>query len=175
MCDRRTFLLTSAAIAFGIVEPVASAAETITYDKLFFIQRSKNANEVHYDARVTASGALDAKDPMIGYWINKAEGGTRSGLTFAERVAYGYDCVEVKDRSGWRLVLKAFPERTMWLVKTDSGRWRARTVVSGRHAYVSKLFVATDESGAFPKVLFVDIYGEDVRSGAVVREHLEKK
>jgi hypothetical protein len=65
--------------------------------------------------------------------------------------------------------------RGVALVKTDSGRWRARTVVSGRHAFVTKLFVATDESGAFPKVLFVDVYGEEVRSGAAVREHIEKK
>jgi len=36
---------------------------------LFIIERSKNANIVHYDAQLTASGKLDPNEPVIVYWV----------------------------------------------------------------------------------------------------------
>ena len=40
---------------------------------------------------------------------------------------------------------------------------------------MSRLYVATDESGVFPKVLYVDVFGEDMASGAPLTEHIVKK
>jgi hypothetical protein len=36
---------------------------------LFIIERSKNSNVVHYDARLTADGELAAEEPVIAYWV----------------------------------------------------------------------------------------------------------
>ena len=41
-----------------------AAAQTKT-SPLFIIERSKNANVVHYDARLTADGELDPNEPVI--------------------------------------------------------------------------------------------------------------
>jgi hypothetical protein len=56
-----------------------------------------------------------------------------------------------------------------------SGKWRARTTIGGKQAYLNRVYIATDESGVFPKVLYVDIFGEEVGTGNAITEHLVKK
>ncbi|MFT3773869.1 MAG: DUF4833 domain-containing protein [Minicystis sp.] len=172
MHHRRAFLTTTFALALSTSLP--AVADDVTYDKLFFIQRSKNANEVHYDARVTKAGTLDPKDPMVGYWINKAEDNSRSPITTLQKIAYGYDCDPAKDGQSWNLKLKAFKERPMWVQKAPNGKWRVRTTIAGKDAFMSRLYVATDESGVMPKVLYVDVFGEETGNGAAVQEHIVK-
>ena len=70
--------------------------------------------------------------------------------------------------------LTALKERPLTLLKVD-GPWRARTQIGGKQAYLRRVYIATDESGVFPKVLYVDIFGEEVGSGHAVTEHLVKK
>ena len=76
----RAKLLVLAALAAVALTALSALADGLT-QPLFFIQRSKNANEVHYDARLTKDGALDPNDPVEGYWLNKAEDGSRSGIS----------------------------------------------------------------------------------------------
>jgi phage gp46-like protein len=45
----------------------APAAAQIKTSRLFIIERDKNTNVVHYDARLTADGQLDPKEPVIAY------------------------------------------------------------------------------------------------------------
>ena len=144
----------------------------VTAEKLFFIQRSKNVNEVHYDARVTKEGTLDPKNPVDGYWLNKAEDGSRSPISLLQRIAYGFD-VDANGDGTHRMKLKAFSDRPLTLVRVN-GRWRAQVTISGKQAYMTKLYVATDESGVMPKVLYVDVFGEETGSGKAIQEHIVK-
>ena len=162
------FLAVLSALAFTAVSAFADGTE-----KLFFIQRSKNANEVHYDARLTKDGALDPKNPVEGYWLNKAEDGSRNGISLLQRVAYGYD-TEPTGNGTYALKLKAFKDRPMWIVKAR-GHWRVQTTIAGKQAFMNRLYVATDEGGIIPKVLFVDVFGEDMATGAAISEHIVKK
>jgi hypothetical protein len=176
MNARRTFLLTTLTVGLtvGLSTALPALADNVTYDKLFFIQRSKNANEVHYDARVQKDGTLDPKEPMVGYWINKAEDGSRSPISTMQKIAYGYDVEQTKDGASWSLRLKAFKERPMWIVKAPNGKWRVQTTIGGKQAYMTRLYVASDESGVLPKVLYVDVFGEETGNGKPVQEHLVK-
>jgi hypothetical protein len=155
--------------------PAAGAfgGDDVTLTSLFVITRSKNANEVHYDARVRKDGSLDPRTPVASYWINKAEGGGRGPITFFQRFAYGHDAKQTRD-GRWTLTLTAFKERTMTLTLAD-GSWRARAAVAGKDAYITGLFVATDESGWLPKVLYVDVSGEDAATREVIRERIVRK
>jgi hypothetical protein len=174
MPSRRHFswMLVAAAFALAVAPSLEATADDFTYDKLFFIQRSKNANEVHYDARVNKDGVLDGKDPVAGYWINKAEDNSRSGISLMQKIAYGFD-VDPGPDGTYIMKLKAFKERPLKLIKV-SGKWRAQVMIGGKQAYLTKLFVATDESGVMPKVLYTDLFGESVNGGAPVTEHIVK-
>jgi hypothetical protein len=171
MLTRRSLVLMLAVAAPALLG-VLPAFGQVTAEKLFFIQRSKNANEVHYDARVTKDGTLDPKDPVEGYWLNKAEDGSRKPISLVQRIAYGFD-VDPAANGTWVMKLKAFSERPLTLARVN-GRWRARVTISGKQAYMTKLYVATDESGVMPTVLYVDVFGEEVGSGAAVTEHIKK-
>jgi hypothetical protein len=58
---------------------------------LFIIEKSTNANVVHYDAVITPDGGLDPREPIIAYWVMAAEDGRREDLTSAERPkAFGF-------------------------------------------------------------------------------------
>ena len=148
------FVAAFAALAFSALSAFAAGGT----EKLFFIQRSKNANEVHYDAHVTKDGVLDPDNPVEGYWLNKAEDGSRSGISLLQRVAYGYD-VEPSGNGTYFLKLKAFPQRQMWIVKAG-GRWRVQTTIAGKQAFMNRLYV--------------DVFGADMATGAAVQERVRK-
>jgi hypothetical protein len=140
---------------------------------LFIIQRSKNTNEVHYDVQVGADGHLN-DEPVIAYWVMKAEGGGREDLTYFERkMAYGFEVLEPDVNGNREMKLVAWEERTIRLTRTeDDKRWRAATTIDGEDAYLTKLFIQTDESGLTPSVEYVDLSGETVDGGDPVEERM---
>src|SRR5216117_743105 len=69
----------------------ATRPDIASYRPLFSIERSTNANVVHYEARVTEDGKLDPADPVAVYWIMVAEDGRRQELNYLEKSrAYGF-------------------------------------------------------------------------------------
>ena len=162
------------ALAIAVTTAISAFAEDkATYEKLFFIQRSKNANEVHYDARLGKDGNLDSDKPVVGYWWNKAEDGSRSSISLMQRIAYGFD-VDPNGDGTYTMKLKAFKDRPLMLLKGKDGHWHGQVTIGGKQAYLNKLYVATDESGMMPKVLYVDLHGTEVATGAAVTEHIVK-
>jgi hypothetical protein len=169
---RARWLLALCALAVAASTAISALAQT-TPQKLFFIQRSKNADEAHYDARVRTDGSLDPKDPVDSYWLNKGtDNGRRASITLFQKIAYGYD-TEPTGNGTFALKLRAFKERPMWIVN-GKGRWRVQTTIAGKQAYMDRIYVATDESGVMPKVLYVDVFGEDMTTGAALNEHIVK-
>jgi hypothetical protein len=171
MSVKKSWVVLLATLAIAVTTAFSALAGSS--EKLFFIQRSKNADEAHYDVRVTSDGAIDPKDPIDSYWLNKGtDGGKRASITLFQKIAYGYD-VEPTGNGTYALKLRAFKARPMWIVK-QGGRFRVQTTIAGKQAYMNKIYVATDESGVMPKVLYVDVFGEDMASGAALTEHLVK-
>lgn len=172
MVSRRSFLLGAVVVAGAVASALPASAQPP--QKLFFIQRSKNADEVHYDAKLNADGSLATKDPVDGYWMNKGADGSffRAELSFFQKKAYGWD-TESTPNGSTALKLTAFKDRPMWIVKAN-GRYRVQTTIAGKQAYLSRLYVATKEGGILPTVLYVDVFGEDASSGAALTEHINK-
>lgn len=140
---------------------------------LFIIQRSTNANEVHYDVQVDADGKL-AEEPVVAYWIMKAEDGGREDLSFFERnMAYGFEVMPPGPDGEREMKLVAWEDRTIRLTKDeDSGKWRAVTKIDGEDAYLKRLYIETDEGGITPSVVFVDLFGDTVDGNDPVKEHM---
>ena len=61
----------------------------------------------------------------------------------------------------------------MWIVKSN-GHWRVQTTIAGKPAFMDRLYVATDESGVFPKVRYVDVFGDDIATGKPIQERITK-
>jgi hypothetical protein len=170
--SRRSALVTALAASTLAVFPVLTASADST-EALFVITRSKNTNELHYDAQVGKDGALNAKEPVLAYWVMKAEDGRRENMSWTERkMAYGFDVTPSGDGT-YEMKLVAYKDRNLKIVK-GNGRWRAETTINGKRAYLTKLYIATKEGGLMPTVLSVDLYGEDAMTGKPIQEHIKK-
>ena len=112
---------------------------------LFIIGRNKNANVVHYDARLTADGKLDPKGPVIAYWVMLAQDGKRKNLSWIEKkMAYGIKIKPDPSVNGYQMTIVAATQRSITVKKVGSA-FRAEIVIDGRPAILEKMYI--DASG----------------------------
>ena len=153
----------------------APAAAQIKTSPLFIIERSKNANVVHYDARLTAHGTLDPKEPVIAYWVMRAEGGRREKLNWVEKKeAYGFTIKPDPSVNGYKMTLVAAPEKQI-TVKKEKNAVRAEAVIDGRPSVLEKLYINASDGLTGPKVQYVEAYGKDLKTGEKRREKMVPK
>jgi hypothetical protein len=131
---------------------------------LFFIERSKNRNVVHYDAQLTQAGKLDPKRPVIAYWIMLSEDGRREDLNWLERhKAYGFRVEPDNGRQVFRLWLMAYPEREIKVYQNES-RVVAEMRIDGNPALLERIYIASTEGIFLPTVKYVELFGRDLNS-----------
>lgn len=154
----------SAILLIHLLAGISQAEELIT-KPLFFIQRSKNANIVRYDAQLNKDGTLNSKEPVIAYWILQAEDGRREPLNLLERTkAYGFDIQSDGSGTSYHMKLAAFPKREI-RVYTHGDGVKAVMVINGKPAYLEKVFIDSKEGLVLPTVLYVELFGTDVSTG----------
>jgi hypothetical protein len=150
----------------------APAAAQINTLPLFIIERSKNANVVHYDARLTADGNLDPEEPVIAYWVMLAEDNSRKKLNWIEkRKAYGFTLKPNVSVNGYTMTLTAAPEHQI-TVKQEKDVVRAEAVINGRPAVLEKMYINASDGLFGPTVEYIEVYGKDLQTGEMLREKL---
>lgn len=143
-----------------------------TEKSLFFIQRNLNTNTIVYDLELTEDGMVIPNKPIDVYWLRYGSDGSRKELSWLQSVlAYGYSSKKIKKDEEYRIKLKAYNERYISL-KYIAGKWRGIVAINGADAYLNNVYVFTDESGIFPQVKYVDIYGVNVANGEPVKERI---
>jgi hypothetical protein len=132
---------------------------------LFIIERSKNVNVVHYDARVTSDGKLDPREPVIAYWIMRAEDGRREELNWMENEkGYGFDIKPDPSVNGYKMTLMAAPQQQI-TVKKAGNAIRAEVAINGRTAVLEKIYINASDGLTGPKVRYIMLYGKDLKTG----------
>ena len=146
------------------LEPLApSLAPAQSTQEIFHIERSKNKNVVRYDARIDKDGLLDPKEPVFSYWLEPS-GKTRPVNTFDRTFFYGFRVRKAKSGDFWHFTITAAKDRPMKLYLKD-GVPRAEGRVAGTTVFLQKLYVRFAEDTTIPKVLYVDLFGVDVKTG----------
>ena len=153
----------------------APAAAQMKTSPLFIIERSKNTNVVHYDARLTADGNLDPEGPVIAYWVRLAEDGRREELSWIEKKkAYGFTIKPDPSVSGYTMTLVAVPGQQI-TVKKEKDVVRAEAVINGRPVVLEKMYINASGGLAGPKVHYIEVYGKDLQTGEQRREKMVPK
>ena len=153
----------------------APAAAQIKTSPMFIIERNMNANVVHYNARLTADGKLDPKEPVIAYWVMLATDGHRQKLNWIEKKkAYGFTTKPDPSVNGYRMSLVAAPERQI-TVKKEKDVVRAEAVIDGRPAVLEKMYINASGGLTAPKVHYIEVYGKDLQTGEERREKMVPK
>jgi hypothetical protein len=151
------------------------AAAEIKTSPLFIIERSKNANVVHYDARLTADGKLYPKEPVIAYWVMVTKGGRKEKLNWIEKKkAYGFTIKQDPSVEGYKMTLVAAPERQI-TVKQDKDAVRAEALIDGRPAVLEKMYINATDGLTGPKVKYIEVYGKDLQTGEERHEKMVPK
>ncbi|WP_372776649.1 DUF4833 domain-containing protein [Mangrovibacterium sp.] len=137
---------------------VAGRNKTSKKEVLFKIERSRDADEIYYEVRVTEDGHLDQKNPIDIYWIRHTKNGAVEPLTRIQRkLSYGLNFLDItNDQAHFRFA--AF-SKVMTLQKTADGRYHVFTRVNGQNAEVERIFIQFD-GGSFllPKISRVELH-----------------
>ena len=142
---------------------------------LFIIERSKNANVVHYDARLGADGQLDPAQPVIAYWIMLAQDSRREELSWIEKkMAYGFDLKPAAVTNEYRMTMVAAPDRLI-TVKRVGGVARAELIMAGRPALLEKMYINSTERLTGPKVHYIELHGKDLQTAEARFEKIVPK
>ena len=149
-------------LVFGLALPSVWAEGT--NQRLFVIERSKNANIVQYDARLTADGVLDPKEPVKVYWILLAEDGRHEELSLVGRMGYGFDVKRDSSGKSWVMTSAAYRKREI-TVRQAGTVVRAEILIDGKPSILEKLYVNSTEGRSLPTVNYIEIFGKDLQTG----------
>lgn len=156
-------LRTSALALALLLASTASTAANPSGEHLFFIKRNKNANEVHYDARIEdckfATPAVDS------YWRDLADDPYEyEEIKWFESSAYGFGVKRASD-SEITIRLNALPEQALVARLSDSSGGsgcsvQLRTEIDGQEADFRSVYVYARENFlGLPTVHYIDILG----------------
>lgn len=136
-----------------------------SYQNLFIIERSTNANVVHYDAKIGKDGAFDPKEPVVVYWVMAAEDGRRQSLSALEKMfAYGFTIRRDSSGQSFWMTLVSQKRREIHIYQ-EGGKVRAVILIGGQAAYLSKIYVQARESSLLRTVDYVELFGHDIVTG----------
>jgi hypothetical protein len=143
---------------------------------VFFIQRNKNRNEVHYGIRLDDGCAPLGDEPVYNYWLRLEEGpGVTKPVQLFQQAGYGIARQTVR-AGAVEIVLRALDDRPVRVTasKREDGRCAVEAFldIAGAPARFDKAFVFAEEGFLLPSVKYVELYGmrED---GSPVRERID--
>jgi uncharacterized protein (DUF1684 family) len=159
-------LAVSAALLF-----TSTGQAQIRQQALFHIERNKNANIVRYDARIGENGRLDAKEPVVAYWVRLANEGEIKPLGFFQRkFAYGFDADYDEQTDSVAMDMAAEIGRIIEISRVG-GEYRAMTNISGVRSHIDRIYISAHGRGLTTRVDSIEFFGSDVRSGVETYEN----
>jgi hypothetical protein len=148
-----------------VLGTLAGTLAAQTTQPLFLIERTKNTNKIYYEAIITKSGAIDAKNPVKAFWILWARdttGKTTEPLSFIEKkLAYGYNVDPDPSGKRFNMTLKPFKERLIKIYLQD-GVARAEMLINSQPSYFEKMYIFSKGDS---KPDSVKLYGTDIENG----------
>lgn len=89
-----------------------------------------------------------------------------------KKFAYGYSSKKDESKDAHWVHLAAFDGRKIHLEKSKEGKPVAILWINDSKCRLDHIYVYADESGSWPKVIHVDLYGVDLSSGKMIHERI---
>ena len=135
-------------------------------DRLFYVQRTPNANTIIYDLNLNNDGKLNTEQPVKVYWLKYAERGQKEELNYIQRkFAYGLNTKALNNGS-YDIRFVSYKKFPLTLMKGVDGKYHIFASVAQKQVILNRIFVKI-EGGSFwiPNVLYVEIKGTDPETG----------
>lgn len=145
-----------------------------TKERLFYIQRNHNSNTIVYDANFDAQGKLIEDKPIGVYWIRYEEDGRKMELRNIEKwYAYGVKCSSPKsDEDFYQVKLVANKKRDFKLIQANPFEANLHTLIDNKESYLEHMYIEADNSGLWPKVMYIELFGTDIATGETTYEKI---
>lgn len=143
-------------------------------ERLFYVQRTPNANTIVYDINTMADGKPDPAEPVKVYWIKYAERSQKENLNYVQR-KFAYGLVSRPLENGnFDIRFVSYKKFPLTLMKATDGKYRIFAPISHRQAILNRIFVKI-EGGTFwfPNVLYVEVAGTDPSTGKEMSERFK--
>lgn len=131
--------------------------------RLFYIQRSSNANTVIYDANLLPNKSLNPDQPVHTYWIRYADNGQKEELSFIQRaLAYGLYTNKIKnENNSYEGYFLAYRKRKFVVKLNAKNQPVALFPINGKLQILEHVFVSVNESGLTPSANYIELFGRD--------------
>ena len=156
----------------SLSRPINYPKPPLTAERLFYVQRTPNANTIVYDVNMGRDGRPNSEEPVKVYWIKYNERGQREDLNYIQRkFAYGLNCKPIgNDNYDIRFV--SYKKFSLTLMRANDGKYHIFALISQKQVILNHVFVKI-EGGTFwfPNVAYVEVEGTDPKTG---REMVER-
>jgi hypothetical protein len=135
-------------------------------ERLFYVQRTPNANTIIYDLNLNSDGKLNIDQPVKVYWLKYAEKGQKEELNYIQRkFAYGLN-TKVLSNGSYDIRFVSYKKFPLTLMKGGDGKYHIFASVAQKQVMLNRIFVKI-EGGSFwiPNVVYVEIKGTDPETG----------
>jgi len=155
----------------GMVYPIPPNSA----NRMFFLQRTPNANTIACDLNVDSKGKVNLKTPLITYWLRYGDSpaGEKKDLNFIQRhFAYGLN-IKQRGEKKYEFWFVSYKKYHMYLLQTKDGKWRVYGKINDKLTVLGSIFIYIN-GGSFwnPHVDYVELRGKDVNSGEQMTERL---
>jgi hypothetical protein len=155
-------------LALIAIAPPVSAEDALV--PLFVIERTINANVVHYDAKLK-NGKLDPQQPVVAYWV-MGEDGHHQELNLLEKLkAYGFSIHPDKQPENFHMFLVSDKKKEIRVLRVgDAVRAEAR--IGTCEAYLQKIVIASKKSWLVNLPEYAEMIGSNMSTGTECRERV---
>lgn len=146
----------------NVVYPTPPASN----ERLFYVQRTPNANTIVYDLNLNSDGKLNTEQPVKAYWLRYADKGQKEELNYIQRkFAYGLNSKALNNGS-YDIRFVSYKKFPLTLMKGGDGKYHIFASIAQKQVILNRIFVKI-EGGSFwiPNVLYVEIKGTDPETG----------
>jgi hypothetical protein len=138
----------------------------VSNERLFYVQRTPNANTIVYDLNLNSDGKLNSGQPVKAYWLRYADKGQKEELNYIQRkFAYGLNAKALNNGS-YDIRFVSYKKFPLTLMKARDGKYHIFALIAQKQIILNRIFVKI-EGGSFwlPNVVYVEIKGTDPETG----------
>lgn len=145
-----------------------------TKELLLYIQRNHNKNTIIYNANFDKNGNLIEDNPINVYWIRYEENEQRMELKSVEKIfAYGVKCSKINTLNNqYKVKLVADEDRDFRLKQIAPFKAAIYTLINSKPSQLDHLYINADNSGIWPKVKYIELFGKDIATGEKTYEKI---
>ena len=138
----------------------------VSSERLFYVQRTPNANTIVYDLNLNTDGKLNTDQPVKVYWLKYAEKGQKEELNYIQRkFAYGLN-TKAQNNGSYDIRFVSYKKFPLTLMRGEDGKYHIFALVAKKQVILNRIFVKI-EGGSFwiPNVAYVEVKGTDPETG----------